>query len=407
MRKVFSLSVIGLAVIVGLWAVWPAVSPAASAPKFIPIGSAVSLTGVFGGGGRQCKAGYELAVADINAKGGVYVKQYRKRIPLKLIVLDDESNFTTTVQRMETLKSRYKVVAYLGGFSSPIHAAQAPIAEKNRTPLLMVASYLWKAHQMGFKYNFSPFPKSPDCAKTVFDVLDSIPKKIRPKKVAIIMEKAPVGMELSKLWTAQAKKRGYQVVVFRWHARGTKDFSPMILAAKKAGAEVLLTGPTPPEGMALTKQMVELGYLPKFYFAYRAPDPIAWGKALGKIGDYVCLGPGWNHGLKAPGVAHLNKVHQKKYGRPADVMVGPAYACVQILANAIERAGSLDPTKIRKAIARTKMMTVLGSTSFRPNGMGRVVFYVVQWQKGKQVLVWPKKAATAKLVYPMPAWNKR
>jgi branched-chain amino acid transport system substrate-binding protein len=403
MRKalLIGLIVTALAVVMAPGATW------AAAPKFIPIGSSVSLTGVFGGGGRMCKAGYEFAVADINKKGGVYVKQYKKKIPLKLFILDDESNFTTTVQRMEALKAKDHVVAYLGGFSSPIHAAQAPIAEKNRTPLLMVASYLWRAHQMGFKYNFSPFPKSPDAAKAVFDVLDSLPKKIRPTKVAIIMEKAPVGMELQKLWTAEAKKRGYKVVVFRWHARGTRDFSPMILAAKKAGAEVLLTGPTPPEGMTLTKQMVELNYLPKFYFAYRAPDPTAWGKALGKIGDYVTLGPGWNYGLKAPGVAHLNAAHMKKFGRPADVMVGPAYACVQILANAIERAGSLDPKKIRDAIATTNMKTVIGPVSFRKNGMGRVTYYVVQWQKGKQVLVWPKNVATAPLVYPMPPWNKR
>ena len=407
MKKIILTFLTAMALIAAGMTINPGVGLAAKAPKFIPVGSSCSLTGVFGGGGRQCKAGYELAIADINARGGVYVAKYKKKIPLKLYLMDDESNFTTTVQRMETLRSRYRVVAYLGGFSSPIHAAQAPIAEKNRTPLLMVASYLWKAHKMGYKYNFSPFPKSPDCAKAVFDVLDSIPKKIRPNKVAIIMEKAPVGQELSVLWSSQAKKRGYKVVVFKWHTRGTKDFSPMILAAKKAGAEVLLTGPTPPEGMALTKQMVELNYLPKFYFAYRAPDPIAWGKALGKIGDYVCLGPGWNHGLKAPGVKHLNKMHQKKYGRPADVMVGPAYACVQILAGAIKRAGSLNPKKIRAAIAKTNMPTVLGRISFRKNGMGRVVFYVVQWQKGKQVLVWPKKAATAPLIYPMPAWNKR
>ncbi len=403
MRKALLIGLIATALVVVMapGAAW------AKAPKFIPVGSSVSLTGVFGGGGRMCKIGYELAVADINKKGGVYVKKYKKRIPLKLFIMDDGSNFTTTVQRMEYLKAKHQVVAYLGGFSSPIHAVQAPVAEKNRTALLMVASYLWKAHQMGFKYNFSPFPKSPDCAKAVFDVLDSIPKKIRPHKVAIIMEKAPVGIELHKLWMAEAKKRGYKVVLFRWHSRGTRDFSPLILAAKKAGAEVLLTGPTPPEGIRLTKQMVELNYLPKFYFAYRAPDPITWGKALGKIGDYVCLGPGWNYGLKAPGVAHLNKVYQAKYGRPADVMVGPAYACVQILANAIKRAGNLNPTAIRNAIATTHMQTVMGPISFRKNGMGRVTYYMVQWQHGKQMLVWPKNVATAPLVYPMPPWNKR
>ena len=67
----------------------------------------------------MCKAGYEIAIDDINKKGGVFVKEFNKKIPLELILLDDESNMTLTVSRMETLYSSNDVVAYLGGFSSP------------------------------------------------------------------------------------------------------------------------------------------------------------------------------------------------------------------------------------------------------------------------------------------------
>ena len=185
-------SVVGIFLVVGL--VFGAL--AKEAPKTIKIGSSCPLTGPFGSGGAMCKAGYEIAVEDMNQKGGVFVKEFNKKIPLELILLDDESDFTLTVSRMESLYTSHQVVAYLGSFSSPMHAAQAPIAEKNKVPLLMVSSYLYSIHQKGYKYNFSPFPKSPDCAKAVFDILDSIPAAQRPKKVAIFMEKAPVGMEL-------------------------------------------------------------------------------------------------------------------------------------------------------------------------------------------------------------------
>jgi len=57
-------------------------------------------------------------------------------------------------------------------------------------------------------------------------------------------------------------------------------------------------------------------------------------------------------------VAELNEKYQAEFGRPADLLTGPAYACVQILADAIERAGTLDRDKIRDAIAATDMMTV-------------------------------------------------
>jgi len=237
--------------------------------------------------------------------------------------------------------------------------------------------------------------------------LDSIPAAQRPKKVAIFMEKAPVGMELGDMWKEQAAKRGYGEPLYRDQPREMKDFSPLIMPAKAAGSEILLTGPTTPEGITMTKQLKELDYNPKFYFAYRAPDPMAWGKALGKDGDYVVLGPGWCYGLKIPGVKELNESHMKKHGRPADVITGPAYACVQALANAIEKAGTLDREKVRDALAATDMMTVIGPLKFRPDGTGVVVYFGVQWQKGKQEVVFPKEYATAPLVYPMPKWSER
>ena len=403
MRKPLVVSAIVILSVVGL--VFGAL--AKEAPKTIKIGSSCPLTGPFGSGGAMLKAGYEIAVEDVNQKGGVFVKEFNKKIPLELVLMDDSSDFTRTVSIMESLYSSQDVVAYLGGFGSPMQATQAPIAEKNKVPLLFVSSYLYSIHEKGYKYNFSPFPKSPDCAKAVFDILDSIPAAQKPKKVAIFMEKAPVGMELGDMWTKESVKRGYGQPLYKEQAADMKDFSSLIMEAKSAGAEILLTGPTTPQGITLTKQMKELDYAPKFYFAYRAPDPMAWTQALGKDGDYVVLGPGWTSGLKYPGVDKLNETCMKKFSRPADVGVGPAYACVQVLADAIERAGTLDREKIRDAIASTNMKTVIGPLKFRPDGTAEVIYFGVQWQKGKQEIIWPKAYATAPLVYPMPKWSER
>jgi branched-chain amino acid transport system substrate-binding protein len=405
-KKLFLIVLVGVFLMVGLSS-WGLTALAAEAPKTIKVGSSCSLTGPFGSGGAMCKAGYEIAIEHINENGGVFVKEFNKKIPLELILMDDESNFTLTVSRMESLYTSYDVVAYLGGFSSPMHAAQAPIAEKNKVPLLMVASILLDIHQKGYKYNFSPFPKTPDCSKTVFDVLDSIPSAQKPKKVALFMEKAPVGVELKDMWKDESVKRGYGEPLSKEQPREMKDFSPLIMEAKSAGAEALLTGPTTPEGITMTKQMKELDYSPKFYFAYRAPDPWAWGDALKKDGDYISLFPGWCNGFRYAGVKELNEIHMKKYNRLPDVMVGPAYACVQILADAIERAGELDRAKIRDAIASTDVKTVIGPVKFRPDGTGLVVSLIVQWQKGKQEIVWPKEYITSPLIYPMPKWSER
>lgn len=381
---------------------------AAQAPATIKVGAVVPLTGRYGGGGAQVKAGYEFAVEDINRAGGVLVKDFNRKIPLELVLLDDESDATKTVSRLETLLSSHQVVAYLGGFGSDLHAAAASIAEKNKVPYLGVAFALHKIHQQGFKYLFSPFEKSPDLSKEIYRFLNaSIAEGQRPKRIAIFKEKTDWGDELGGLWAVRAPEFGYQAVVQEEYAVGSRDFSDIILRAKAANAEAVLAMPTPPDGFTLVRQMKELGFNAKFYLFIRAPDAVVWGRNLGKDGDYFALAPGWHHAVRYPGVKELNEKHQRAFGRPADVITGPAYANIQILADAIARAGTLDRTKIRDAIAATQMMTVMGPVRFRPDGTGVVPVVILQWQNGRQELVWPKEFATAPLQYPAPPWDRR
>jgi len=314
----------------------------------VRVGAVVPVTGRYGAGGAQVRAGYEIAVEQINAAGGVTVAG--KKMPLELVLLDDESDATKTVARLETLAAQ-GVVAYLGGFGSDLHAAAAAVAEKNKTPYLGVAFALHKVHQQGFRYLFSPFWKSPDISEALPPMLASIPAGERPKTVAIFQEKTDWGREMAAAWTEAGK--------------------------------------------AAT-------------FFIRAPDPPIWAKNLGKDGDYVLLAPGWHHAVKAPGVKELNDAHQAKFGRPADPITGPGYACVQILAAAIARAGTLDREKVRDAIAATDMTTVIGPVKFRPDGTGVVkAGLFAQWQNGKQELVWPREFATVPLVYPAPPFARR
>jgi branched-chain amino acid transport system substrate-binding protein len=377
---------------------------AAAAQTSVKVGAVVPLTGRYGGGGAQVRAGYEIAVEQINALGGVSVGG--KRVPIELILVDDESDATKTVSRFESLAAQ-GVVAYLGGFGSDLHAAAASVAEKNKIPYLGVAFALNSVHQRGFRYLFSPFWKSPDIGQAMQGLFASIPAADRPKTAAIFQEKTDWGREMATAWTDGARTAGYEVTVQGEYAPGAKDFSDLILKAKGASVDVVFALPTPPDGMTLVKQMKELGYSPKMALFIRAPDPPVWSKNLGKDGDYVVLAPGWHHGVKAPGVKELNEAHVKKVGRPADPIAGPAYAAVQILSAAVTRANALDRDKIRDAIAATDMTTVVGPVKFRPDGTGIVQSVFVQWINGKQELVWPKESATAPLAYPAPPFSKR
>src|SRR5215470_7822023 len=381
----------------------------------IKIGAVVPLTGRYAAGGAQNKAGYEIAVQQINAAGGVTVGG--KKMQLELVMLDDESDPTKTVARLESLASQ-GVVAYLGGFGSDLHAAAASIADKNKTPYCGVAFAFNGIHKQGLRYLFSPFPKSPDLTNETFVMLDAAtPAAQRPRKVALFLERTDWGKEMGSLWESSATQQnrralhdfahGYQIVASGEYAQGSKDFSDLILKAKAAGAETVLALPSPPDGMTIVKQMKELDFNPKVNLFIRAADPPVWSQNLGKDGDYVLLSPGWHYAAKYPKVAELNEAHQKLFGRPADPIVGPSYACVQILADAIARAGTLDRDKIRDAIAATNMTTVLGPVKFRADGTGEVKVFVLQWLKGKQELVWPKEFATAPFGYPAPPFGQR
>lgn len=378
--------------------------PAAAAAQAIKIGAVVPLTGRYAGGGAQVKAGYEIAVADINGAGGVSVAG--RKTPLELVMLDDESDATKTVSRMESLAAQ-GIVAYLGGFGSDLHAAAASVAEKNRTPYLGVAFALYKIHQQGFRYLFSPFWKSPDIGQQLVALLGSIPAGERPKTGAIFQEKTDWGREMATAYTEAGRAVGYQVVLNAEYAPGAKDFSDMILKAKAANAEAVFAVPTPPDGITIIKQMKELDFNPKLTLMVRAPDVPVWGKNLGKDGDYVLFAPGWHNAVRYYGVKELNDAHVKKVGRPADPMTGPSYACVQILAAALERAGAADKDKLRAAIAAIDLMTVVGPVKFRPDGTGIVPSVFNQWLNGKQELVWPKEFATAVFVYSAPPFAKR
>jgi branched-chain amino acid transport system substrate-binding protein len=95
------------------------------------------------------------------------------------------------------------------------------------------------------------------------------------------------------------------------------------------------------------------------------------------------------------------------FGKAAEGTTAPAYSCIQILVDAIQRANSLDPAAIRNAIAATDITTVAGPVTFNADGTGNVVTVVSQYQNGQQKLVWPLNMATVPIVYPAPAWNNR
>jgi branched-chain amino acid transport system substrate-binding protein len=381
----------------------PTEQPAMELPATIKVGVVVPLTGRYAAGGDQVRNGYLLAVEDINAAGGVEIGG--QKVPLELVILDDESDPTKTVQHMETLNADEDIVAYLGGFGSDLHAAAAAIAEKNQVPYLGVAFALQSIHDQGYQYLFSPFPKSPALATAYFDVFDSLDPK--PTNIAIFQETTDWGAELGGAWRQEAETRGYTVVADETYAPGSTDFSDLILKAKDGGAQIVLALPNPPDALTMVKQIKELDFNPQLIAIVRGADAVTWPQNMGADGDYVLLSAGGNPEADFPGGLDMVTRHQERFDKGAAGVTAPAYSVIQILADAIQRANSLDPQAVRDAIAATDLMTVAGPVTFNADGTGNVITVVSQYQEGLQKLIWPADVATVPIIYPAPAWNER
>ncbi len=374
-------------------------APPPDAPATIKIGAVVPITGAFAGGGAQTERGYRYGVDAINEAGGVFVEEYGVSIPLELVLRDDESNPELTRSAMTELAGE-GIVAYLGGFGSLLHANAIPEAERVRIPYMGVATAQQSLHEQGFEFFFSPFPKSPDIAVSVYEMLNAlIPEGERPTRVGIFQEQTDWGAELGPAWAEQAPNFGYEVVFHETYAVGTTDFTDLILGAEAAGVQAAFSLPVPPDGVALYTQMTELGFKPDFNLVVRAADVPFWPES-GSSGEGVLLSAGWHPDLGYPGIDAIDARHLEEEGRRADPIVGGSFALIQILADSIERAGNLDPVAIRDAMAETDMMTVVGQISFRPDGTSPITNPLMQRIGSEIRLIWPQGAATSELWYP-------
>jgi len=374
----------------------------------IKIGAAVSLTGNFAAGGKDLKSGYELAVKHINDDGGIYIKALGKKIPINLIIDNDESDTTKTVSRMEKLNSIDKVVAYLGGFASGMNVPQLAVAEKNKVPWVGVTIAVDAPFKQGYKYVFRAWDNGYLDTESLIGIIESVPKDKRPTKLAYWELQTDWGLETGKAVRELCPKHNIKIVSYEKYSPGTKDFSPLILDAKKAGAEIVYTTYIPPQSLTVPKQMKELDWRPKLHCSQRGPDLGGYWDVLGEDANYILSSGTWDEAYDFPGNKKMVKDY---YAMHADasfigIPVGAGYMAVQVLADAIKRSGTLDRNQIRNALAATNVVTIRGPVKFDKEGKAILKEGWRQWQNGKQILVYPLEHAVGPVLL-APPWGEK
>jgi branched-chain amino acid transport system substrate-binding protein len=374
----------------------------------IRIGRAVSLTGPNSIISKSASIPvYDLWVAEVNAKGGIYVKEYRKRLPIELIVYDDESNLEKMEQLLEKLIVEDKVDFVLPPSNTTFHFAAAPIANKHGYILMGAEGAAMKI--MEFAAALPYFFPVLNFADTQMPVLADLFKEHGIKTVAIIYIEELHGIEYTSVATAEFEKRGITVKMARSIPLGIQDLSPLLKEAEALNVDAFVGITYPNESVVATTQAIELGYNPKIFYVNVGPSYGFFPAMFGEATEGLMAGGAWNY-KTSPGAKEFRDKFVARYGEGLLEQWGTLmfWGALQFFEQAIEKAGTLNQKKIRDIMATAKFETALGTTWFENGRLAPACHpgEIGQFQKGVFEVVGRKEKATAKLLFPKPAWSK-
>lgn len=387
-----------------------------TAPEKIKIGAVIPLTGKESKIGTYFKAAYELAVKEVNDQGGIMLKDYNKKVPVELIVQDDQTDQTKSVSLFERLATVDKVDAMLGGYSTPLIMAQTIVPEKYKIPYVNGGGASASIYKRNMKYIFGTLAPVEELGTTTMDVLKEqmdLGKLTKPAKLVVLWENTDHGKEYLdgiKQWIS--KNPGYADISMSesFELYGS-DYTPLLTKAKNANGTIFLVDAHLPDYILMHRQYTEIGLKHEMVsYGARGPDKDA-KKALGKATDYVFAGVWWDKNLPYPQVKEFTKNFESFTASQGKKMSAEWYAAVsyeaaRALFKAIENAGTVDKSKVRDALANLQMdkSIMTGQVlKFGPEGQAHYPYVVVQNKPdGSSVIVYPKDAKTGDLVAPIP-----
>ena len=379
---------------------------AASAPTEIVIGAPVSMTGLLAADGLDQKWSYEQAVADVNAKGGIMIKAAGKKLPVRLVIADDQSDPSKVSDAIERLIKIEKVDLLLSTHGGDLNMAGALAAEKYKKFYMVTTMWphMWSPKK--FKWSALFFYDAGGGAEVPFQIWEKLPAGERPSKPAIVMEDSPDGQGFGGAFEAMAKKHKVTPVLNEPLAMGSKDYSSYILKMKAKGVDSVLLFSNPTDAITLVRQMKEQKFSVPYFHGWKGTWTGEFHEALGKDSNYILADGFWSMDSGNPGAKELGERYGKQFNKQS-VTVGMFYASAQVLLMAIEKTGSVDSKTVRDAVAGHEFKgTTQGDVKFSPAGLGLITSTANQWWDGRLQLVFPtvKGGWTLKMA---PPWDQR
>ncbi|MCP4688896.1 MAG: ABC transporter substrate-binding protein [Desulfobacterales bacterium] len=400
--------------LVGMMALFTGAS-AWAGDKVVKIGNIIPLSGPSASVGEQGKNAREMAVEEINSAGGIKALGGAK---LEMVYADSESKPEKGVAEAERLINTEKVNILTGCWNSAVTYPTTAVAERYGTPFLVPVSVRDTITEQGFKTVFRIAAKDSWWTRDQFTFLKDMEKEFNTKveKIAFVYENGDWGKGMAGQWIKLAKQGGYKVVLDEPYPSTATDLSPVVQKIRRARPDVLMLVSNAADAILLTNTLAEYKVKLKAIIASGGghADP-SFLKAAGKNAQYIFDIVEWETDVNKPGAKEANAKYKAKHGYNLTGEAVDAYLATYVLADALERAGSLDPVKIREALAATNYSSGTGmivgydAVKFDATGQNQnaalIMVQINDIGKGlERITVWPKAARRAGYtpVFPMP-----
>ena len=378
--------------------------------------------------GKEGLFSVNMAVAEINAKGGVMVGGEKRPFKVESIDIRDAAPGVPVPEALLGLEKiileKKPTALVVGPFRSEALLAGMDILAKYKVPLLGTIAMTpgteakIKKDPEKYKYVFRTSLNVNYWVGLLVGTMKTLNAKFGLNKVYLMNQDVLWARGTAKGMTGWFKKAGWEVLGHDEFPTGAADFSSGLMKARAKGAQVLFTCFDMPQSGILVKQWKSMK-VPALMAGFISPmaGQGAWKTFNGKIGGVMnaIFELGNVGSIKYPPATKFHNAYKKRYGKYIEAGHGPApsYESVYILKEAIERANSLDPDAIVAAIEKTDRKGVMGRIKFSPEH--QVIYGVdpaetatgcfFQWnEKGHRIIVYPPALAEGEMT--LPSWMK-
>jgi branched-chain amino acid transport system substrate-binding protein len=394
----------------------------ALAADSVKIGVLMPLTGNAGAAGQASKAAIEVAADIVNNAhpelGNIPLAAgaglpHLAGAKLEVVFVDHQGNPSLAQQLATRLVTEDKVNALMGAYQSSCTFTATPVAERYGIPFMVGDSTALNITSRGFKYVFRATPIATDFARTYMRFFADMKKESKAiDSIAIVNENTDYGTSVGDAIEAEAKKGNVPVAIRIPYSASSTDVSAQVLQLKDKKPDVTIFISYTADSILYIRTLKNFDYKPAMVLGDDSgfSDP-SFIPAIADIGQGLMNRSAWDIGKPSSTTYKINEMYKAKTGRDLDDTSGRNMQAFLALAEAIDRAGSTDPDKIRDALAKTDLnpdQLMMGYQGIKYDQTGQNILastYLIQLHGNKYELVWPEKTATSKLQWPMAGWG--